>query len=235
MKKIYNLLSISTLLIIIHGCCINKPDLDYSSGNTVIGPEFSYRSSSYWGEDTKDQDVKRVGGIGLGAFGHWILCSDYPQLGFYSGLLYFQNGARIDLSETTGEMLKNKLHYLTIPFSPTYEVYNGIRIEAGFDLSFLLAAKAEYEYLDQVEIQNIKDEVSTAQIGFNIGTSYSHEPTGLAGFLRYNGGLTTMPSNEYDAKVRNGSISIGIRYRVNHHMNTSKSTKPKRAPRYRNK
>ena len=133
--------------------------------------------------------------------------------------------------------LKNKLHYITIPITPTYEVYKGIRLEGGFDLSFLVAAKAKYEYLDQVEVQKIADEVSTAQIGFNIGTSYTHEPSGLAGFLRYNGGLTKMPSNDYDAKIHNGSISIGIRYRVNHHMNiTSKTSTPKkRAPRYRNK
>jgi hypothetical protein len=233
MKNIIIYLSVSISLII-NGCCVNKPDIDYSGGNTIIGPEFSYRTSSYWGEDTKDQDVKRIGGIGLGGFGHWIFCPDYPQLGFYSGLFYFQNGAKIDLQETTGEMLRNKLHYLTIPFTPTYEVYKGIRVEGGFDLSFLLAAKAKYQYLDQTEIQNIKEEVSKAQIGFNIGTSYTHEPSGLIGFIRYNGGLTKMPSNDYDAKIRNGSISFGVRYMVNQYLRTTKSTKPKKAPRYRN-
>ena len=42
--------------------------------------------------------------------------------------------------------------------SSLYEIYDGIRLEAGFDLSFLLAAKAKYEYFDQVEVQKIADE-----------------------------------------------------------------------------
>lgn len=236
MKNLVILLAVG-IFVIIQGCCVNKPDLDYSSGNTMIGPEFSYRSSSYWGKDTKDENVKRIGGIGLGAFGHWIFCPDYPQLGFYSGLLYFQNGAKIDFGSTSGEILKNKLHYLTIPFTPTYEVYNGIRVEAGLDLSFLLAAKAKYEYMDQVEVQKIGDQVSKAQIGFNVGASYTHEPSGLIGFLRYNGGLTKMPSNDYDAKVHNGSISLGVRYHINQHLNISKPSgpKPEKQPRYRNR
>jgi len=231
----YNTLFQLTLAVlsifIISGCCVTKPDLDASEGNLKFGPEFSYRSSSYWGKDAKEDEVKRVGGIGMGGFGHWIFCPDYPHLGFYSGLFYFQNGAKYDY-ESTGT-LKNKLHYLTIPFTPTYEVYQGIRVEGGLDLSFLLAAKGKYQYMDQTEIQNIKEDLSKAQIGFNIGASYTHATTGLIGFLRYNGGLTKLPSNDADYIARNGAISFGLRYIVNHHLITSKSTKPKKAPRYR--
>jgi hypothetical protein len=221
MKHLKNLLLIgliASIALILNGCCMTKPNPEYEGGNFTFGPEFSYRSSSYWGKDAKEDDIKRVGGIGLGVYGHWVFCPDLPQLGFYSGLFYQQHGARFDYEGTTDETLKNKLHYLTIPITWTYEVYDGIRVEVGPDLSFLLAAKEKYKYQGQTETYNIKDDISKVQVGFNVAASYTHEPTGLAGFFRYNAGLTNVPSSDYDYVAKNGAISFGIRYRLNQHV-----------------
>ena len=70
--------------------------------------------------------------------------------------------------------------------------------------------------MGQTETYDFKDDVSKVQLGFNLGASYTHDQSGLGGFIRYNGGFTKVPSSDNDVKLYNGGISIGARYRINH-------------------
>jgi hypothetical protein len=134
-------------------------------------------------------------------------------MGMYSGLYYNQFGGKFEYG--TDEVGKNRLHYLTIPFVYTYEVVEGVRLEVGPDLSFLLAAKEKYEFMGEKETYDIKEDVKSVQVGYNVAVSYTHEESGLGGFFRYNGGLTKMPSSDYDYKAYNGGFSLGVRYGIN--------------------
>ena len=201
------------LILFISGCCITPPSFSPSEGNIVYYPELSYRTSSYWGEDAKDDDLKHVGSVGFGIFGNWTICDEEPALGFTTGLLFNQFGSKYEYS--SDEVSITRLSYLSIPFTFTYEVYNGIAIEAGPDLSFLLGAKEKYTYMGNTDSYDIKEDTRNVQIGFNVGVSYMHDDTGLGGFFRYNGGLNRVVSDEYDYKAYNGGLSVGLRYRVN--------------------
>ncbi len=205
------------IVLMINGCCITKPNCDPEGGNFTFGPELSYRISNFYGEDAKDDDIKSIGSIGFGGYVHWVFCEEYPKMGLYSGLFYNQFGGKFNYSDD--EVSKNRLHYLSIPFTYTYEFYEGIRAEVGPDISFLVAAKEKYEYMGEKETYNIKEDVSKVQIGYNIALSYTHDASGLGGFFRYNGAFTKMPSSDYDYNVHNGGFSFGVRYRMNHIFN----------------
>jgi hypothetical protein len=199
----------------INGCCITKPNCDPEGGNFKFGPELSYRISNFYGEDAKDNDdIKSMGSIGFGGYVHWVFCEDYPKMGIYSGLFYNQFGAKFVYGDD--EVSKNRLSYLSIPITYTYEFYEGIRAEIGPDISFLVAAKDKYEYLGEKESYDIKEDVRNVQIGYNIALSYTHYESGFGGFFRYNGAFTKMPSSDYDYNVVNGGFSFGIRYQMNH-------------------
>jgi hypothetical protein len=137
-------------------------------------------------------------------------------MGLGSGLFYNQFGADYPVDGMGGlESSKDRLHYLTIPFTYTYDVYKGIRLEAGPEISFLLAAKEVEKFNGNKETYDFKEDVKNVQIGFNIGVSYLHEQTGLGGFFRYNGGFNKVPTGEWDYKIYNGGFSIGARYQMN--------------------
>ncbi len=208
----YQKLLLLGMISIQAGCCFTRPSCNPETGNLNWGPEISYGATSYWGEDTKDSDLKHVGSLGLGLFGEWRFCDDFPAMGLNSGLFYKQFGAR---NEYDGEKSKDRLHYLTIPLTYTYNVYNGLRLEAGPDFSVLLAAKEKYEYMGQKETQNAKEYYHNAQVGFNLSVSYTDENSGFGAFVRYNGGVTKLSSNKYDYKAYNGGISVGGRYSFN--------------------
>jgi len=214
MKQLTTFSFLCIVSLIINGCCITRPNCNPEGGNFIIGPDLSYRSSKFTGSDAQDEDTKRLGSIGLGGYIHWIFCEDYPDLGFLSGLYYNQHGVKFDWG--SDETSKLRLHYLTIPLTFTYMIHNGISVEAGPDLSFLLAAKEKYEYMGETETYDFKDDTKNFQFGYNIAVSYMHDPTGLGGFVRWNGGFTNVPTSEFDVKLKNGGISIGARYRINH-------------------
>lgn len=211
MKNLKTFSILIVTLLIINGCCITPPNCS-PGGNLTYGPELSYRSSKFTGSDAKDDDYKRLGSIGIGAYAHWIFCEDYPELGFLSGLHYNQFGAKYEYS--SNDKSKLRVHYLTIPFTFTYTVYEGVNVEIGPDLSFLLAAKEKNEYLGGKETYDLKDDTRKTQIGYNIAASYTHEESGLGGFIRWNGGFSNV-NKEGDYVIHNGGFSIGARYRLN--------------------
>jgi len=212
MKNLKTLSILFVAVLIINGCFITSADGSVGE-NITYGPELSYRSSKFTGSDAKDDDYKRLGSIGFGGYVHWYFSEAHPEMGLLSGLFYNQFGARYEYS--SNDKSKLRVSYLTIPFTFTYTVYEGVNIEVGPDLSFLLAAKEKNEYLGQKETYDLKDDTNKVQIGYNIAASYTHEESGLGGFIRWNGGFSNV-NNEGDYVIHNGGFSIGVRYRINH-------------------
>ncbi len=214
--KYFRLSATLCFAFLISGCCITPPNFAPDGGNIRYVPELSYRYSGYWGKDAKDADFKHVGGMGFGMGLDWFFCEDFPELDFRSGLFYSPFGAKVKYEGDGYEQeSKDKLGYLAVPLTFRYSFSNGLKAEAGPDVSFVLSAKKKYTYMGQTDTNDFKDDVGKVQIGFNAGLSYTHEDSGLGGFLRYNGGLTTMPNSDYDSKIYNGGISVGVRYDIN--------------------
>jgi hypothetical protein len=213
MKNLKNFSLLCISLILTSGCCITPPNCSTDGGNLTFGPEVSYRLSKFTGSDAKDDDYKRLGSVGIGVYAHWIFCEDYPEMGFLSGLHYNQFGAKYEY--TSDDKGKLRVGYLTIPFTFTYKVFEGVNVEIGPDLSFLLSAKDTYEYMGQKETYDLKDDTNKVQIGYSIAGSYMHEESGLGGFIRWNGGFSNV-NKEGDYVIHNGGFSIGARYRINH-------------------
>ena len=209
-----NFIAVLCLLLIINACCVTRPNCDPEGGNFTYGPDISYRSSKYVGSDAQGDETKRVGSIGIGGWVHWVFCEDYPDMGFLSGLYYNQHGARYNYSDS--DKSKDRISYLTLPIIFTYQVYEGVRVEVGPDLSFLLAAKEKNEYFGETTTYNFTDDTRKVQLGYHIALAYTHQPSGLGGFLRWNGGFTKVPTSEYDTNIKNGGFSVGARYRINH-------------------
>lgn len=201
---------------LISSCCITPPNFAPDGGNVKYVPELSYRYSGYWGKDAKDADYKHIGGIGFGMGLDWFFCDDFPELDFTTGLFLSPFGAKIKYEDGDFEQeTKDKLGYLAIPLTFGYSFSNGLKAEAGPDVSFLLSAKEKGTYNGMTSTFDDKDQFSKVQLGFNLGLSYAHEDSGLGGFVRYNGGLNKLPSSGNDYKVFNGGISVGVRYELN--------------------
>jgi len=212
MKKL-KLMPTLFFTFILSSCYLTPAYCSTIGENITYGPELSYRSSKFTGSDAKDDDFKRLGSIGFGVYAHWMFSNDHPEMGFISGLFYNQFGAKYEYS--SDDKGKLRVHYLTIPFTFTYTVYEGVNVEIGPDLSFLLAAKDKYEYMGEKETYDLKDDTNKVQIGYNIAVSYTHEESGLGGFIRWNGGFNNV-NKEGDYVIHNGGFSIGARYRINH-------------------
>ena len=208
-----NFIAVLCLLLIINACCVTRPNCDPEGGNFTYGPDISYRSSKYTGSDSRADDTKRLGSIGIGGWVHWVFCEDYPEMAFLSGLYFNQHGARYGES-VDGESI-DRLSYLTLPMTFTYQVHEGVNLEVGPDLSFLMSAKEKYTYGGETMTYDFKDDVRKVQLGYNIAISYMHQQTGLGGFVRWNGGFTKVPTSEYDTNIKNGGFSIGARYKLN--------------------
>lgn len=219
MKKLLpTSLLLVVLVFILGGCCITRPSIESDNGNLKFGPLLSARTSSYWGKDAKDEifDYKHICSFGFGGFAHYQFCEDYPEFGVLSGLYFNQYGAKQDFSGNgTDYKIKDRLSYLTLPFTFTYNVYDNFRVEAGPELSFLTGAKTITEFNNDKMISSGTEGLSGAQIGFNLGASYMHPETGLGGFIRYNGGLNKIGSSDVNEKFYNGGLSIGVRYTLN--------------------
>jgi len=204
---------VPAIVLVINGYSIAKTNSDPDGSKITWGPELSFRIAKFTGSTASDWDTKSLGTIGFGGYIHWHFIEDMPQLGFLSGLFYNQFGGRWEYSDVKE---KDKLSYLTIPITFTYEIIDGLRVEVGPDISFLVATKWIYDEGGDKTTESFKDDAAKAQIGYNLAISYTHEESGFGGFFRWNGAFTNPYSKDYigddDWKVHNGGFSFGIRY-----------------------
>jgi hypothetical protein len=106
-----------------------------------------------------------------------------------------------------------KVDYLNVPLMAKYYVTNGLSLEAGPQIGFLLSAKDEYEDGED----DIKDFLKSTDFGVNFGLGYKLD-SGLFFSARYNLGLTDnldVDESEFEtdgAEYKNSVIQIGIGY-----------------------
>ena len=118
-------------------------------------------------------------------------------------LLYSAQGVKDESDDD--EVIK--LSYLTLPIMAKYYVMEGLSVEAGPQIGFLLSAEAE----DDGETYDLKDDTKSVDFGFAIGAGYKLE-TGLNFGLRYFFGSDINDISEDSDQFKNRVFQISVGY-----------------------
>ncbi len=125
--------------------------------------------------------------------------------------------------------LSAKMNYINIPLMFKYYVTEGISLELGPQIGFLISAKADSSVKTKItdgttvlsEINSeangtdVKDNIKSLDYGLNIGVGYKME-NGLLFGARYNLGLANLNDLEgTDFSNKNSVISISVGYFFN--------------------
>ena len=143
-----------------------------------------------------------------------------------SELLYSAQGATEDDGETIGTTVYNddykfKLNYLQIPVMAKFYVSEGLSLEVGPQIGFLLSADVENDYstidngtvLDSGSIENdYKDCMNSVEFGLNFGLGYKLD-SGLNFGLRYNLGLNDVYDVDgSNTEIKNRGLQLLVGY-----------------------
>lgn len=143
-----------------------------------------------------------------------------------SELLYSAQGATEDAGETIGTTVYNddykfKLNYLQIPVMAKFYVSEGLSLEVGPQIGFLLSADVENDYstidngtvLDSGSIEiDYKDFMKSVDFGLNFGIGYKLD-SGLNFGLRYNLGLNDVYDvNGSNTEIKNRVFQLSVGY-----------------------
>lgn len=124
-------------------------------------------------------------------------------------LIYSAQGA--EYSESDGYNGKFKFDYLNIPIVAKLAVADGLFVEAGPQIGFLLSAKDEYDLIGGGESgeDDIKEFVKGTDFAVALGLSYRMQ-SGLSFGARYNIGLSELPEDSDDGNWKNSVFQIYI-------------------------
>lgn len=201
-----------------------------NSQEVIFGAKAGVNFADITGDESDSFDGRTS--FFLGAVAE-ITISD--KFSFQPELIYSEQGS--DYKESFTESFEGvtftetaegeiRLGYLNVPLMAKYYVYEGLSIEAGPQVGFLLSAKNEYDFtLTQTSSEgtftetesgedDIKDSVKSIDFGVNFGLGYKLE-NGLNFSARYNLGLTDAnDDSDYlgDSSYKNSVIQIGVGY-----------------------
>lgn len=183
------------ILIIVIGCTFNQ-GVAQSIESIQAGPKVGV-NISHWGGDnfeTKSRTGLHIGGFALLEFSD--LFSLQPEL------MYSSQGA-----QSGSGRVKISVNYLNIPVLASITVYEGVYINIGPQLAFLLSANES-----EGGNGNVKEEYKSTDLSLVIGGGYKL-PMGLHFHLRYNAGLSNF-NNEafFDEVSSNQVIQISVAY-----------------------
>ena len=111
-----------------------------------------------------------------------------------------------------------KLDYVTVPVILNYYVIDGLALEAGPQLGYLVKAEKDYDYIDDIVqsgTRDISDEVKDIDFAIAGGVSYEL-PIGLFFSGRYNLGLSNVWDGELqgnDVSQRNNAFQFSVGYK----------------------
>lgn len=176
---------------------------DSSSGiNVSFGAKAGLNLANVTG-DVEDNDMKagfHVGGMAEIAF------SD--KFAVQPELVFSTQGYQVDVA---GETVKANLNYINLPIIAKYFVTEGLSIEAGPQVGFLVDAKYKFDG-DTEDI----DDTASVDFGLNFGAGYKLD-NGLNFAARYNVGLSNIydgPGSD-DFKVNNSVFQLSVGYFFN--------------------
>ena len=162
-----------------------------------FGPKAGLNIATLNGVEDSEMKV----GLHIGAFAE-IFFTD--KFALQPELLYSMQGAKD--SEVD---IKANYDFINIPIMAKYYVVDGLAVEAGPYVGFLMKAEAKGDggSLD------VKDALNTVDFGLGLGANYNLDNGFFAG-ARYNLGLTDLSKyNDEGDAVKNGVIQISVGYK----------------------
>ena len=182
----------------------------------TFGAKAGVNFSTIGGDETGDVESKT--GFHIGAVAE-IMISD--KFSVQPELLYSAQGSKEVYTEDFGGIDvkvedKAKLDYINLPIMAKYYVTDGLSIEAGPQIGFLISSKLESEYTLDGETESneidIKEFTSGLDLGLGIGLGYKVD-SGLNFSARYNLGLSNV--NDFsgsDLKNQNNVFQLSVGY-----------------------
>lgn len=156
-----------------------------------------------------DTDYNTKSGLYAGLLGHIHLTDRFalqPEL-FYSG-----QGAQWGPDAVRSKL---NLHYVNVPVLVQFMFDNGFRIQAGPQIGLLV----NHDYIvNDVSIDNARDNYKTLDFGLSLGVSYVNPPTGFGVDARYNIGLSNIKNvGAVNSEIwKNRGLQLGLFYLFNH-------------------
>jgi len=197
------------------------------NAQTTFGVKAGVNFSSLTLSDSYYEDFKARTSMHFGAVAE-IQISD--KFSFQPELLYSSQGAKNEYLEDEdgySEKFVYKLNYLTVPLMAKYYVAEGFSLEAGPQIAFLLSAKDDYTWQDDVWEEgdsgsdDIKEYFKNVDFGLNFGVGYKLD-SGLNFGARYYLGLSNIEDEEdyddegadYDSDywIKNNVFQISVGY-----------------------
>ncbi len=105
---------------------------------------------------------------------------------------------------------KLKLNYINVPVQAQYMFNNGLRLQTGPQLGFLVTSELESNGVDI----DIDDAFNTVEFAWSVGAGYLFPGTGLGVDARYNFGITDIDESSFEA--RNRVFQAGLFYQFRH-------------------
>ena len=140
-------------------------------------------------------------GINFGVLGHVHV---NPHFALQPELLYSSQGARY--TNDIGDTYYYHLDYINVPLLFQYMFDNGLRLQAGPQLGFLVNATS---FLDNSSV-NLND-TKPVDFSLSVGTSYIVPSTGFGIDARYNLGLNNINKDNGPASTNRG-FQLGVFY-----------------------
>ncbi|MDM1407081.1 porin family protein [Myroides sp. DF42-4-2] len=107
---------------------------------------------------------------------------------------------------------KASFDYINVPIMAKYYVIDGLSLQAGPQVGFLVKAEEEEKISGIKESQDIKDYAKKVDFGLNFGVGYEL-PMGVFADLRYNLGLSKLDKDgEGSSKNSVFQLSVGYKF-----------------------
>jgi hypothetical protein len=117
-------------------------------------------------------------------------------------LIYSLQGTRIN-----GSGRSITLDYIQFPVLFQFEPAEGLRVQGGPHLGFLLTARSDHDGA----AEDLSRKVRSRDFGLTTGVSYTFQPVGIGVDLRFNQGLRIISENS-ELRSRNRGFQVGLFY-----------------------
>lgn len=217
MKKLF-----FTAVIAVFGLTVGNAQMEVSFGVkaglnvSTIGGDLGIADYDNY-TDTKSKIGFHVGGLAE------LMLSE--KFALQPELLFSQQGAKSEYRDAgfpeDNEDITTTLSYINLPIMAKFFPIEGLSIEAGPQVGFLVSDKTEVEFDGMTEDDN-EINYKSIDFGLNIGAGYKME-NGLMFQLRYNFGLTKIDDgyddvdfgvfgSTFSRKNRNFQVSVGYMF-----------------------
>ncbi|MGY5847540.1 porin family protein [Salegentibacter sp. HM20] len=177
-----------------------------------FGAKGGVNFANFGGDDADEINTESLTGFHLGLLALWKFSEKFA---FQPEVLYSSQGAKVSESffdEDFGNMnvdVKLKLDYISVPLMLKFFPIEGLSLELGPQLSFLVDSEAEADVQGENFSVDIKDETNSFDFSGAVGLSYNL-PMGLFFQGRYIMGFTDVYE---DSDIRNRVLQLSIGYK----------------------